>query len=401
MVILLLTFLIQIVCSYAGFASSRLLKNVDEKVISEIGNFARDQLFDLIEARCQRENITLSHTDKQHFFGEFASDPCQFYFSDDEKTLIMSLASCAEQLFESNDIDSVFEQMNLHDDTISLGWYFKDNGKPKVSLEKPNADIHERSMDIIVKKEEPIQIPPKTQTHHVLGKLLSIADRNAETTKPGYRYDPEVKKWAAYMRMLSGPIAYKTLQRNLNIGLPSISRINHFVQNTRNTIVEGVLRSDELLVYLKEKNSPHVVALSEDATNIVDRVEFNSKKNQLTGFVLPLDRDGMPIPFVYGARNTDEIVGHFAKEAPVAKSVITVVAQPISDAPPFPLLIFGTDSKFDAEDVSRRWKFLTNKLNALGIEVLTMSSDSDPKYNSGMRRNSRLGRKSKLFFGAP
>lgn len=152
---------------------------------------------------------------------------------------------------------------------------------------------------------------------------------------------------------------------------------------------------------MKEKNSPHVVALSEDATNIVDRVEFNSKKNQLTGFVLPLDRDGMPIPFVYGARNTDEIVGHFAKEAPVAKSVITVVAQPISDAPPFPLLIFGTDSKFDAEDVSRRWKFLTNKLNALGIEVLTMSSDSDPKYNSGMRRNSRLGRKSKLFFGAP
>lgn len=94
--------------------------------------------------------------------------------------------------------------------------------------------------------------------------------------------------------------------------------MNHFVQNTRNTIVEGVLRSDELLVYLKEKNSPHVVALSEDATNIVDRVEFNSKKNQSTGFVLPLDRDGMPIPFAYGARNTDEIVGHFAKEAPVA-----------------------------------------------------------------------------------
>lgn len=77
------------------------------------------------------------------------------------------------------------------------------------------------------------------------------------------------------------------------------------------------------------------------------------------------------------------------------------MAQPISDAPPFPLLIFGTGSKFDAEDVSCRWKFITNKLNELGIEVLTMSSDNDSKYNSGMRKNSRLGRKSKLFFGAP
>lgn len=72
----------------------------------------------------------------------------------------------------------------------------------------------------------------------------------------------------------------------------------------------------------------------------------------------------------------------------------------IGGASAFPLLLFGTDSRFSAEDVSKRWDFITDQLNRLGIEVLTISSDSDPKYNSAMRRNSRLGRKSVVFGGA-
>lgn len=38
-----------------------------------------------------------------------------------------------------------------------------------------------------------------------------------------------------------------------------------------------------------------------------------------------------------------------------------------------------------------RWRFITNQLNKLNVKVLVISSDSDPKYNSAMRKLSRLG----------
>lgn len=42
-------------------------------------------------------------------------------------------------------------------------------------------------------------------------------------------------------------------------------------------------------------------------------------------------------------------------------------------------------------DVCNRWRFIINQLNGLGVKVLVISSDSDPKYNSSMRILSRLG----------
>lgn len=58
---------------------------------------------------------------------------------------------------------------------------------------------------------------------------------------------------------------------------------------------------------------------------------------------------------------------------------------------PFCLLIFGTNSKYTAEDVSKRWMHIVNQLCKSNINVISISSDSDPKYNSAMRKNSCLG----------
>lgn len=103
------------------------------------------------------------------------------------------------------------------------------------------------------------------------------------------------------------------------------------------------------------------------------------------------DKNGLPLPFVYKARNTKEIITHFVIGTPVANNVNIVMAQPIGKVPPFCLLIFGSDSKFNAENVSNRWKHIAYELKKLNIEVLTISSDSDPKFNSAMRKNSLLG----------
>lgn len=67
------------------------------------------------------------------------------------------------------------------------------------------------------------------------------------------------------------------------------------------------------------------------------------------------------------------------------------MAQPLAKVPPFSLLLYGSDNKYSAEDVKKRWLYVKAELNKLNIKVLTISSDSDPKYNSAMRNLSMLG----------
>lgn len=111
----------------------------------------------------------------------------------------------------------------------------------------------------------------------------------------------------------------------------------------------------------------------------------------------------MPIPLMYKARNTEEIVRHFTNRISTASFENTVMAKPVGDeynnAPPFCLLVFGSDGKYGAEDVSNRWKFISNQLKQLNITDITFSSDGDPKYNSAMRKNSLLGCESREFNG--
>lgn len=74
------------------------------------------------------------------------------------------------------------------------------------------------------------------------------------------------------------------------------------------------------------------------------------------------------------------------------------MAQPMEDkVPPFCLLVFGTDNKYSSKDVSHRWKCIIDELHKLKIQVLTVSSDSDPRYNHAMRQMSLLGCDSDLL----
>lgn len=66
------------------------------------------------------------------------------------------------------------------------------------------------------------------------------------------------------------------------------------------------------------------------------------------------------------------------------------MAQPVGDCYAFCLLAYGTDNKFSSLDVVKRWQFITNELEKIGIKVLVISSDSDSKYNGAMRKLSSL-----------
>lgn len=231
---------------------------------------------------------------------------------------------------------------------------------------------------------------------YLLQKLLAAAEQNSNRSKGGYRYDKEVKLFSAYLRMIVGPLAYETIHRNLEGAIPSLVSTNRYVNSFSCHIVEGILRCDELRVYLESRNLPFFVSLSEDATRVVDKVQYDSTTNQLIGFVPPINKaNGMPIPFTFPARSADEIFDHFANENPVSTYVNVVMAQPLAkNTTPFCLLIFGSDNSYSLQSVKDRWTYITSELKKVGISVLTWASDSEPRYNSAGRTLSGLGNNS-------
>lgn len=69
----------------------------------------------------------------------------------------------------------------------------------------------------------------------------------------------------------------------------------------------------------------------------------------------------------------------------------------MADIPAFCLLAFGNNLKYTTQDIIKRWNYITEELRKIKINVINISSDSDPKFNSAMRKNSLIGMGSNLF----
>lgn len=136
-----------------------------------------------------------------------------------------------------------------------------------------------------------------------------------------------------------------------------------YINKNKPKIVEGELRIKELSHYLESLKLEKNVWLSEDATGITAKVEFDLNTNQMVGLVLPIDtRTGMPKPFSYLARNEEEIFKNMEREK--SNYVYIVMAQPlVQGVPPFILQLYGTDSKFKTQDVLFRWRHTVDELN--------------------------------------
>lgn len=112
----------------------------------------------------------------------------------------------------------------------------------------------------------------------LLQTLINSAERNVnvsnQISNPSFRYSEALKLFSTYIFMLGGRLLYETLYKNLL--LPSPTSISRYIQKTGQKIVEGELRCDLLKSYLREKNLPSIVWISEDATRITGKVQYNS-----------------------------------------------------------------------------------------------------------------------------
>lgn len=221
-----------------------------------------------------------SKIDMVNYFGEhYWEKPTKFEFEPGDVKLIKALVAHIKQIFDA-------------EDDIKEGVKRFAKGREIKSIE---CNIQQKQKPVAQSIDESIR-----RSHYFLNKLISAANRNGTRKPGGFRYDNDIKLFALYIRLLTGPLAYATIQKNLECCLPSLPSVNRYMGSSSCHILEGILRSDELLVYLNERNLPLVVSIAEDETRIVGRVQYDAKTNQIIGFTLPLNEDnGIPIPFSY------------------------------------------------------------------------------------------------------
>lgn len=126
-------------------------------------------------------------------------------------------------------------------------------------------------------------------------------------------------------------------------------------------IILGELRCEHLNEFLKSRAIPKVVWLSEDATKITERVQYDQKTNRLVGLVAPLNEYGLPSSNYYFVKYDAEIES-FIKSNNKCTYLYAILAQPVvQNASAFVLCLFGTDNKH----VLKRWKYITTQLKNL------------------------------------
>lgn len=229
--------------------------------------------------------------------------------------------------------------------------------------------------------------------------FVTSAQRHSNRNKHGYRHDNVTKMFAGYLKMVGGLLAYETLHANFPVSLPSVSTVNRFLTDNGPRIIEGEMRTDELLQYLRSRNMPMRISISEDGTRCTPKISYDPKTNQLVGFALPIGSNGMPIVSSFPARNVREIYEHYNNPSNFVSSTAYVqMAQPTepAGATPFCLMVYAT-YKFTALDVYRRWKFQASKLSEKGIKITNIASDGDPRLLMAMKVLSRIGQSNRSY----
>jgi hypothetical protein len=103
------------------------------------------------------------------------------------------------------------------------------------------------------------------------------------------------------------------------------------------------------------------------------------------GFVLPVDKDGLPIVDSFLTVSFDAIENMFTS-APSAKYAYVYMAQPLShSAPPFCLACMGSDKKFTAQHVMLRWKHIYKECMKRDIHVVSFGGDGDSRIMKAMK----------------
>lgn len=160
-----------------------------------------------------------------------------------------------------------------------------------------------------------------------------------------------MKLFVSYIFILGRRNVYKILQKNLPASFSSATTIGRCIQKVNEPVREGQFYFYQLKIYLLERRIPMSVWVSEDATRINGRIQYDSRLDEIVGFVLLLNDKGLPTCGSFKATSAATIKKYF-EDSTVANYAYVIMAQPLHDsAAGFCLAIFGSDNCFTATSV--------------------------------------------------
>lgn len=199
----------------SGFSDSTVFKTINDTDIDSIEKFMREDLWALWQTNSIR--LPYGSTIEDAFGKIFKLNPSRFKFLPGDRKFIRMLVE-----IHANDLKT-------------------DTKSQLVQTQKPKSD------------SIPTVTDSTQRTLYFLNRLHSTAEINLKRKKEGFRFDEEMKLFAAYLRMLCGPLAYNTIHRNLEGAVPSLVSTNRYIKASNCDVLEGALRCEELLKYLEDR----------------------------------------------------------------------------------------------------------------------------------------------------
>ncbi|CAF1474909.1 unnamed protein product [Rotaria sordida] len=212
--------------------------------------------------------------------------------------------------------------------------------------------------------------------------------QNLEKTKNRYRYDDHIQEFALLIFIFGGRNCYEFLRLNLPAALPHISNLELIIRSQELRMIECEFRFNLLKEYSQINNSNYIF-VAEDLTSSITCIDYDVQSNSFIGFSPPLV-NGIPESNFFRTENFNELKKWF-DELDKSKFINLYMVKSLAlSAPPFILSAFGSNNKFTAIDIVKRWLFIHNQCLIQGIRVVGFSTDGDARYLRAMRLFSRF-----------
>ncbi|CAF4805498.1 unnamed protein product, partial [Rotaria socialis] len=153
-------------------------------------------------------------------------------------------------------------------------------------------------------------------------------------------------------------------------------------------VIECELRFSLLKEYSRS-TSCNYIFVAEDATRSISCIDYDVQSNSFIGFSAPLV-NGVPQSNFFRTEKFN-VLKEWFDEADTSKFINLHMAKSLkSSAPSFILCAYGSNNKFEAIDVLRRWLYIYHESLIQGLRVIGFSTDGDSRYLRAMRLCSRF-----------
>lgn len=216
-----------------------------------------------------------------------------------------------------------------------------------------------------------------------ISNLLS----NLTRSKNCFRYKEAVKDFATSLYILGGRNAYEFVRLNIPGSLPNIISLRPSLSSSKYHFIEGEFQYEHLKDFIKPFDSKYAFC-GEDCTSVIPKICYDTRSNCFVGFTLPL-KNGFPSSRYFSTNSMTELEQwHEQIDKSTLLNVHVVQALcSLDQAPPPPFLLaaYGTNCKYTAQDILKRWSTIFDICMNQNIRILGFSTDCDPRSMKAMR----------------